>query len=408
MSVDVLAVIYAPLEKYPPSVNQVALLAESGLQVVVIDCFHPNVRRLEFSGDNPVVRISGSRYTEQFREPLRNRGIRLLRLCQFKYRLNRLIKQLLPKVIIAYDTYAFYLVGNLSDIYPRPRLVWHFHELPGFVSQTKLGGMVGRAEKFIRIQAHSTDMWIVPDYDRAEHLSQLIPPPHDHFIAMNCPRRLELLPRGKLKQRLRDISFKPQKIVLFQGAIEQNRCIETIIRSLHVWPLCAGLVLLGPVESSYKSRLLQLAADTGHESRVTFLDPVPYSEVLSHTVDADVACCLVHEKGNKNWEYSAGAVNKRFEYMAAGVPQVTNGGAGMSRIISERNTGLLVDPRNSEQVGRAIKALLDDSSMHAQIAQNARNSHLSVFNYEAQFQNPLERLTKWARSESKSAATNVP
>jgi len=398
MSVDVLAVIYAPLEKYPPTINQVALLAESGLRVAVVDCYYPGAACVAFGGNHPVQRIRAGRYTEQFREPLPNGAVRLLRLLRFKSRLYHYIRRARPKVVIAYDTYAFYLVGTLENVVPRPRLVWHFHELPGFMSLMHMGGMVGQAEKFIRRAAHRADMWIVPDSDRAALLSKAVRPPRESFVVMNCPRRLGTLPGGNLKERLRQTGFRPRKIVLFQGSIDGSRCLETLLASMSRWPADAGLVLLGPVESGYKARLLRQAMESGMSDRVLFLDPVPYRDVFSYTVDADVCCCLVQQVDNMNWDYSAGAINKRFEYMAVGVPQVTNRGTGMAGIVSEPNAGLLVDPRDSGEVGDAVRKLLIDESMHATMARDARKAHLSIFNYEAQFRAPLELFTKWVRA----------
>jgi hypothetical protein len=40
---DVLAIIRAPLELYPPSLHQVGLLAEAGLRVAVVDTVHSGV-----------------------------------------------------------------------------------------------------------------------------------------------------------------------------------------------------------------------------------------------------------------------------------------------------------------------------------------------------------------------------
>lgn len=395
MTIDVLAVIYAPLEKYPPSLNQVALFAEAGLRVAVIDCFHPRITLFSFSGHYPVRRIRGAHYTEQHRERLPRGAVRFWRLCEFKAKLERCIRQLNPKIVIAYDTYAMFLLGAMRSREPRPLVVWHFHELPAAASGRRIGGVVGFAERAILSNAHKVDVWMVADSGRAQILSNTLSAPRAQFVVMNCPRRLEQLPNGQLRRRLRDLTFTSRRIVLFQGALDISRCVETMIKSVKRWPLDAGLVFLGPVEKAYKETLLHCAKTEGYERRIIFLDPVPYEEIFSYTVDADVACCLVRGGGDKNWEFSAGAVNKRFEYMAAGVPQVTNHGPGLTEIIHDTQCGLLVAHDSPEEVGDAIAHLLENHALRQQMAMNARRAHLASYNYEAQLKGPLDLFLSW-------------
>jgi hypothetical protein len=67
-ALDVQAVIRAPLEQYPPSVHQVALLAEAGLSVAVIDTWHLQLQEIRFP--SRVQRIHVGPHTLLFMERL--------------------------------------------------------------------------------------------------------------------------------------------------------------------------------------------------------------------------------------------------------------------------------------------------------------------------------------------------
>ena len=76
--------------------------------------------------------------------------------------------------------------------------------------------------------------------------------------------------------------------------------------------------------------------------------------------------------------YSSGASNKRFEYMAVGVPQITNQGPGMDEIITRPNCGALADPSSPEDIGLTIARLLQDTTLRKQLSDNARKAHLGA------------------------------
>jgi glycosyltransferase involved in cell wall biosynthesis len=90
--------------------------------------------------------------------------------------------------------------------------------------------------------------------------------------------------------------------------------------------------------------------------------------------------------------YTAGAVNKRFEYMALGVPQIANTGPGMSEVIEDSGAGVLVDCEDPASIGEKICSLLSNPEWRRRIALNARQAHLEKYCYEVQFGPVLERL----------------
>jgi glycosyltransferase involved in cell wall biosynthesis len=155
------------------------------------------------------------------------------------------------------------------------------------------------------------------------------------------------------------------------------------------------LVLVGPAAQSYRNMLERLAREVGVAQRVHFLGSIPHREIWSLAVGAMIGVSLVADQSDLNWSHSAGAINKRFEYMSVGLPQIANFGKGMVDIIERRSCGVLVNPKSSEEFGRAVAGLLRNEDYRQRMAANARSAHLDEFNYERQFERVREMIFKW-------------
>jgi glycosyltransferase involved in cell wall biosynthesis len=186
--------------------------------------------------------------------------------------------------------------------------------------------------------------------------------------------------------------------VYFQGWVGPSRCLEATIQSMRWWPKTAVFVIVGPVAESYQGALMALGDEAGAADRVVFLGSVPYVEALQLAAGATVGCSLVADQNDPNWTYSAGAINKRFEYMAVGLPQITNVGHGMEQIFGQHNCALLVDPSSPREIASAVATLLSNDTLRARLGENARRAHLAGFNYEGQFAPVLNKVVSWIKA----------
>ena len=69
---------------------------------------------------------------------------------------------------------------------------------------------------------------------------------------------------------------------------------------------------------------------------------------------------------------SEGSPNVLLEAMAAGVPVVTTSVGGISEIVADRETALLVEPRNPDAMAAAMNLLLSDPRLSETLVCNAR------------------------------------
>jgi len=168
---------------------------------------------------------------------------------------------------------------------------------------------------------------------------------------------------------------------------------------MRFWPADVVFALVGNCSAEMRQLLLEMAAEVGVRNRVLLLGTRPQGEALALVAGGDLGLSLI-QPNTQNWRYSAGAINKRFEYMALGLPQVTNDGSGVAEIIERNECGLCVDPNQPEAIGRAVRQLLDSEAQRREFSANARAVHLAQFNYEFQFAPVLD----WIRTAATGPA----
>jgi len=210
-------------------------------------------------------------------------------------------------------------------------------------------------------------------------------------VVMNCPRRLDVLPESRLLPFLRERGLPSARVVHYQGAVGQNHYFEQIVRSMRFWPRDAVFVIVGSVREQYARELQDLAEGEGVGERLVLVGRVPYDEVFSYAVGASVGVSFLNGKFLQ-FQLSAGASNKRFEYIALGIPQVTNHLQGVRELFVNEGVASIADETDVADIGAKISAYLEDQTLREQSAARARALHLDSYNYEHQIKPLLERL----------------
>ncbi|HUM35305.1 MAG TPA: glycosyltransferase [Anaerolineae bacterium] len=380
-SLDVLLVIRACAEHYPPTVNQANLMAQAGLRVGIVDlraegtpaALHLSVRR------HRVHRMWNSKLERPY--SARKRWFHwfgFFRACR------RLRRKCQPRVIVAYDTFACVFVPPAPRRY---RTVYHFHELPEPDPNEGPGPRKARAKA--ASLSRRADLVVFPDASRARLYQQTACLPTSPAVVMNCPVRLQVIPESPLRAMLQERGLGDRRVVGYTGSVGINQGLTQAAQSMRYWPADSLFVLVGPYSQAVQDSILAAAGAANAASRVLFLGPRTHAEALALTAGADLGLSLI-EPHNQNRLYSAGAVNKRFEYMALGLPQLTNSGPGVAEIVEEGQCGLCVNPTSPEEIGEAVKRLLPDQDLCRDMGARGRELHLQRYNYEAQFAPVLE------------------
>lgn len=278
-----------------------------------------------------------------------------------------------PKVVIGYDISA---LSHIPSRRSQFRTILHFHEL--FEKEKGMGIGTRLALSLAAMRSRRADLVVVADELRASEFQSSARLRIKPQVVMNCPRRLASVPSS-----VSDVapSFGDTAIC-YLGSVGTNQGLIEAAASMRYWPQDSVFVLIGASSKAMQAKILA-AADKLH-TRIMFLGHRPHSQALALTAQSCLGLSLI-QPNSKNLLYSAGAINKRFEYMALGLPQVTNNGPGVAKIVERNGCGICVDPDNSAEIGRTIAELLARPEKRREMGDAGRRMHLTDYNYEVQF-----------------------
>lgn len=114
----------------------------------------------------------------------------------------------------------------------------------------------------------------------------------------------------------------------------------------------------GPLEAELKDTSAHLGT-----SELSFLGKIPHDEIMREYAWADAFVL------SSRWE---GSPNALLEAMASGLPVVATQASGISEIVEDGVTGILVSPRDSEGFAEAMRRLAADANLRRAIGSAAR------------------------------------
>jgi len=163
-----------------------------------------------------------------------------------------------------------------------------------------------------------------------------------------------------------------EKTLLYIGRLVRNNGIQDLLSALpgvlEAHPDAeVHIVGNGPLEAEvYESIRV-----TGLSHSVTVYDYVP--DISDMYNRASVFC---------RPSYSEGLPLTMLEAMASGVPPVVTAIAGVPEVVTDRETGVLLEPGRSDKIKAAIVELFDDETLRAELARNAREYVVNNLTWE--------------------------
>jgi glycosyltransferase involved in cell wall biosynthesis len=147
------------------------------------------------------------------------------------------------------------------------------------------------------------------------------------------------------------------KIVVYSGGLHESRGIQTLLDAAMSLP-DVNLVLVARSRTMRYVRFLEeWVGELGAEDRFHVVDFVAPDHVVTYLSSADVA---VHPlvAGSLNHEWAM--PNKLFEYLHAGLPIVVSDCQCMKEFVESTGTGLAYRSKDSADLTRVLRAVLDD------------------------------------------------
>jgi glycosyltransferase involved in cell wall biosynthesis len=134
------------------------------------------------------------------------------------------------------------------------------------------------------------------------------------------------------------------------------------------------VVALGPLFDGDYVSLLKNDLPSEVAARVEFAGELPYFDVEKEYRTADVCVCP------SVWEEPFGL--PAAEAMACGVPVVASRSGGLSEVVADNVTGLLVERGDAEGLSNALISLLSDAPRREQMGQEAAERVRRLFTWE--------------------------
>lgn len=166
----------------------------------------------------------------------------------------------------------------------------------------------------------------------------------------------------------------PGKYLLYQGAVNYGRGLDELIEAMVQIDL--PLVICGT--GNYFNQCRELVLSTGLGSQIHFTGQLQPQELKRYTSHAFIGINLVAAEGFNQY-YSL--PNKLFDYIHAGLPQVTMDYPEYRKVQARFPIGILIPEVKPGLIVGAVKRLMEDPTLYATLKANCMEAK-KVFNWQ--------------------------
>lgn len=163
--------------------------------------------------------------------------------------------------------------------------------------------------------------------------------------------------------RLESTYGKTDRFIIYQGAVNEGRCFETLIPAMKL--VQARLVICG--KGNFFSQVQQLIRDEGVEDKIILKGMVSPEELKQLTPHAYAAVNLFERCGLNQYQSLS---NRFFDYIMAGVPQVSVNYPQYKFINDQYNIAALINDTKVETIAEALNKLLNDDVYYNELRQH--------------------------------------
>ncbi|GGI41351.1 glycosyltransferase [Mammaliicoccus stepanovicii] len=167
---------------------------------------------------------------------------------------------------------------------------------------------------------------------------------------------------------------KDEKILLYQGGLQEGRGLELLIKAMD--DIKQGhLLFIGA--GKLTEPLKKMAAESNEYHRIHFLDKVPFQELPSYTREAYVGFQVLQ---NICFNHYSASSNKLFEYMMAHVPVISCDFPEIKKVVCDTETGLVVDSHNCSEIAQAVNKIVENETLRETFSENTKRAK-EIYNW---------------------------
>ncbi len=162
--------------------------------------------------------------------------------------------------------------------------------------------------------------------------------------------------------------------LLYQGAVNEGRCFEQLIPAMKY--IDYKLIICG--NGNFMEQLKGLIEEHGVESKIELRGMVFPGELFRITQQCALGINLVEREGLNQYLSLA---NKFFDYIHAGVPQITMNFPEYRSINKQYEVAILIDDLNEDSIARTVKGIMTDEKKWKQLHENCLKAR-EVLNWQ--------------------------
>ncbi|MEX0890903.1 MAG: glycosyltransferase [Gemmatimonadota bacterium] len=264
-------------------------------------------------------------------------------------------------------------------------VIYHEHDAPQRSGQGVLVRLAVRARDML---ARRAELCVLPSEERRRSLADHLDGQIAAVTAWNCPLRTEVGPPRAAPDRSR---FR----IWYHGSLVPERLPHALLEALAVLPAEVTFTFGGyetQGASGFTADFLARAGRMGLEGRVFATGFLDLEELRARIGEADLGCAFVDPTASDtNLHSLAGASNKVFEYLAAGVPALVPPGDAWRALVVGPGYGVAAAAEASAIVA-AVMGLMDDRQATHAMGEAGRQRILAAWNYDTQFAPVLRRM----------------
>ncbi len=161
----------------------------------------------------------------------------------------------------------------------------------------------------------------------------------------------------------------PGRFILYQGAVNEGRCFETLIPAMQT--VDAPLLICG--EGNFLPQARALVRQYGLQDKVIFRGMVRPEELRTITRSAYAGITLFERQGISNY-YSL--ANRFFDYIHAGIPQLAVDYPAYREINNSCPIAVLIAEPGIPEISAALNMLLNNTELHQTLLANCKQARL--------------------------------
>lgn len=167
------------------------------------------------------------------------------------------------------------------------------------------------------------------------------------------------------------IPDKPERYIIYQGAVNEGRSFETLIPAMK--QVNARLVICG--DGNFMQTAQDLVKEHGLTGKVIFKGRILPAALRQYTQQAWAGVTLFENNSLNNY-HSLG--NRFFDYLHAGLPQVCVNYPAYQEINNQHDVAVLINDLLPETIAGALNELLNNKKLYSRLQQNCLQAREAI------------------------------